>query len=559
MSKVVDEMTLLRDEPFSGEDEDLVLDRGDRAIVACETSALDEEPEPQLPTVEPVGAAEVSAEALAGGSAAIGPADRSGNELASPIAILSRKPASFSRSLIDTYFRQMGEAAWLSREEEVALAKRIEASQRALLAGLCRVPMLIERIASWGREVAEGRLGLANLVDLSVAGAAPDAPAAAHDLDAATTALAHEDPEALANLETENASVTTARLQTIIALAEEIGSLGRKRLAALARGGDLAKSSRTRLRKLVSGLADEVAALRLHPNRVSELIEELEREQQTLHAIEQQPLEVAHRAGLPVLEFRDVLAEVGTARREINTARERMVKAHLRLVASIARKYHRKSSLDLLDLIQEGNMGLMHAIEKYDYRRGVKISTYAVWWIRQAIARAIADQARTIRIPVHMTENAGKVLRERRRLYQKEGRDPSPADIAARMGFPVARVEQVLSMVQEPTSLDAPVGEDGDATLGDLIKAPDTVDPQAAAEASALQRIVHETLADLTPREQRILRMRFGIGSAADHTLEEIGKEFGVTRERIRQIEAKALEKLRDPARSHKLATFIEN
>ena len=180
----------------------------------------------------------------------------------------------------------------------------------------------------------------------------------------------------------------------------------------------------------------------------------------------------------------------------------------------------------------------MRAIEKYDYRRGFKISTYAVWWIRQSIARAIADQARTIRIPVHMTENAAKVLRERRRLYQKEGCDPRPAEIASRIGMPVARVEQVLSMVQEPTSLDAPVGEDGDATLADLIKAPDAVDPRAPAEASALQRIVSEALADLTPREQRILRMRFGIGSTADHTLEEIGKEFGVPRERIRQIEA---------------------
>ena len=372
-------------------------------------------------------------------------------------------------------------------------------------------------------------------------------------------ALQDEDAEALANGEAEPASVTTARLQTITALADEIGSLSRKRLAAVARGRDLAKSSRARLHELMSGLADEVAALRLHPDRVSDLIEELEREQRMLRAIEQQPSEIAHRAGLPVSDFRNVLAEVGKARREIKAAREQMVKAHLRLVVSIARKYHRKSSLDLLDLIQEGNMGLMHAIEKYDYRRGVKISTYAVWWIRQSIARAIADQARTIRIPVHMTENAAKVLRERRRLYQKEGRDPRPAEIAARMGIPVARVEQVLSMVQEPTSLDAPVGEDGDATLGDLIKAPDAVDPQAAAEASALQRIVGEALADLTPREQRILRMRFGIGGAADHTLEEIGKEFGVTRERIRQIEAKALEKLRHPARAHKLATFIDN
>jgi len=366
-----------------------------------------------------------------------------------------------------------------------------------------------------------------------------------------------EDPEAVANRDAAQASVATVRLQTITAFADEIGLLSRKRLASVARGRDLAKRSRARLHELTSGLAGEIAALRLHPDRVSDLIEELEREQRMLRG--QQPSEIAHRAGLPVSDFRNVIAEVSKARREIKAAREELVKAHLRLVASIARKYHRKSSLDLLDLIQEGNMGLMHAIEKFDYRRGVKVSTYAVWWIRQSIARAIADQARTIRIPVHMTENATKVWRERRRLYQKEGRDAQPAEIAARIGLPVARVEQVLSMVQEPTSLDAPVGEDGDATLGDLIKAPDAVDPQTAAEASALQRIVSEALADLTPREQRILRLRFGIGSTTDHTLEEIGKEFGLTRERIRQIEAKALEKLRHPTRAHKLATFIDN
>jgi RNA polymerase primary sigma factor len=440
--------------------------------------------------------------------------------------------------------------------------------------------MLIERIACWGHEVAEGRRRLADLVDLSVAGDepggdaarperrdGPDAPDAAHDWDGIkhqsgrpdAAGSDDDDSEALTSREAGQVSVTTARLQKITALADEIGLLSRKRLAAFARGRDLAKSSRARLHELMSKHASEMAALRLHPTRVSDLIEELEREQQNFRPIEQQPSEIAHRAGLPVSDFRNAVAEVGKARNEIKAAREEMMKAHLRLVVSIARKYHRKSSLDLLDLIQEGNLGLMHAIEKYDYRRGVKISTYAVWWIRQSIVRAIADQARTIRIPVHMTENAAKVLRQRRRLYQKEGRDPRPAEIASRIGIPVARVEQVLSMVHQPTSLDAPVGEDGDATLADLIKAPDAVDPHAAAEASALQRIVSEALADLTPREQRILRMRFGIGSTADHTLEEIGKEFGVTRERIRQIEAKALEKLRHPARAHKLATFVDN
>jgi RNA polymerase primary sigma factor len=213
--------------------------------------------------------------------------------------------------------------------------------------------------------------------------------------------------------------------------------------------------------------------------------------------------------------------------------------------------------MDLLDLIQEGNMGLMHAIEKFDYRRGVKVSTYAVWWIRQSIARAIADQSRTIRIPVHMTEVAARVLRDRRKLYQEKGREPGADEIALRTGVPIARIEQVLSLVQQPASLDTPIGEDGDATLGDLIAAPNAVDPHSAAEASILRDVVSEAIGCLTPREERILRMRFGIGGMAEHTLEEVGQIFGVTRERIRQIEARALMKLRDPAQG-RLATFAE-
>jgi RNA polymerase primary sigma factor len=485
-------------------------------------------------------------------------------------AVASRE-ASFSRDLIDTYFRQMGKAALLSREEEVALAQRIEAAQQAVLGGLCRVPMLLEHIARWRDDLAAGRRRIADLIDPASSGDGPldDDSAVAPDLTRhrASPKLQPEAPEtadlpdegdadSLGNREEKLLPAVTERLDSIAALARAIGSLSRKRLAALARGEDLAKSSRTRLGNLMSKAASEVAALHPHADRVSELIGELERAQQTLGQSGLEPWQ--QRVGLRVAEFRSVLAEIGRNRRELKAAREAMVRAHLPLVVSIAKHYRRKSSLDLLDLIQEGNMGLMHAVEKYNYRRGVKVSTYAVWWIRQSITRAMVDQGRTIRIPVHMTEIATKVLRERRRLYQKEGRDPRSGEIAARTGIALPRVEQVLSMVQEPTSLDVPIGEDGDATLGDLIKAPDAVDPQAVVEASALQRTVAEALSELTPREQRIICMRFGIGGASDHTLEEVGKVFGVTRERIRQIEAKALEKLRHPTRARKLATFVD-
>jgi RNA polymerase primary sigma factor len=366
----------------------------------------------------------------------------------------------------------------------------------------------------------------------------------------------------------------------------------------------------------LSQFSGEVAALHPHPNRIEELTDALECEQRLLHETDRQFARLvescgvsrkdfmeryfghevdphwidevtakprspwrrlvrdhgqqtaalrgalsalAERVGLPPAEFRDAVLEIGRARRELAGALEAMVRAHLRLVVSIAKKYRGRSSLDLLDLVQEGNMGLMHAVEKYNYRRGVKVSTYAVWWIRQSIARAIADQGRTIRIPVHMAETASKVSKERRKLHQREGRDPGAKEIAARVGIPTARVEQVMAMVQEPASLDLPIGEDGDATLGDLIAAPDTVNPHGAAEASALAESLSEALAQLNPREQRILRMRFGIGDADDHTLEEVGKVFGVTRERIRQIEAKALAKLRQPTAARKLTTFLDD
>jgi RNA polymerase primary sigma factor len=267
---------------------------------------------------------------------------------------------------------------------------------------------------------------------------------------------------------------------------------------------------------------------------------------------------VARRIGLPLSELRLALTEAYQARQELKRLREEMVRAHLRLVVAIAKKYRGYSSLELSDLIQEGNLGLMRAVEKYNYRRGVKVSTYASWWIRQSITRAIADLGRMIRVPGHMAQTARKVHHERSKLHQQHGREPGAAEIVARSGIAKAHVERALSLVQDPTSLDIPIGEDGDTTLGDLLEAREADNPHTAAEAAALRDCVAEALAQLTPREERILRMRFGIGMT-DHTLEQVGKTFGLTRERIRQIEVKALQKLGHTAWAGKLLSFTES
>jgi RNA polymerase primary sigma factor len=500
-----------------------------------------------------------------------------------------------SRDPLDAYFRNLDNTELLSRDEELALAKRIDEAQRTLLICLCRIPLIVERVGAWGDELREGRLRLSYLLDT----------VPSNELEASEDGLAGDEAvDFIAQMELVAA-----------ALSPEIAGLARKRIAALARGKELSQRERRRLDELLSRAVAEIAGLHFQQDRISDLVAEIDTEARSLCRAERELLRlaegcgiaraetidrlfgreldpdwiceaaslsgrgwcalmqthaqslaelraafevVAQRLGLPLSELRLALTEVYQARREQKRVREEMVRANLRLVVAIAKKYRGRSSLELSDLIQEGNLGLIRAVAKYNYRHGVKLSTYAVWWIRQSITRAMADLGRMIRVPGHMAQTARKVHRERSKLHQQHGREPGADEIAARSGLAKGQVEQALSLVQDPTSLDIPIDEDGDATLADLIEAPDTVNPHTAAEAAALRECVAEVLAELTPREERILRMRFGIGMP-DHTLEQISKTFDVTRERIRQIEAKALQKLSHPAMARKLLTFTES
>jgi RNA polymerase primary sigma factor len=470
----------------------------------------------------------------------------------------------------------------LPREEELALAKAIEAAHQTLLGRLCRVPMVMEQIGAWAREVHAQRLAPGFLI----------AAISAHGKSNASTDMcagealnaAPEELMSAASLDEDDDSVPLGAggggtcpelvecLAGVCRLADEIGELVQERAVALGRGGDLPTSECLVLDGLLSHAAAQVTALGIHPDRIAELAADLQANVRTLDPAERQlftayplataqpeVLAIAQRFGMPVPELRQALAEIGAAQDELDQLRELMVRAHLGLVRTIARKYREHSSLDLADLIQEGTLGLMRGIEKYSYRRGVKVSTYASWWIRQAITRAMADQGRTIRVPVHMAETARQVQRERGRFQRRHGRDPHAEEIAAQSGIRADQIARSLALVGEPKSLDAPVGEDGDASLGDLVEDTGAISPHAAAESDALRNCLADVLSELTPREERILRLRFGLGGASEHTLAEIGETFGVTRERIRQIEAKALDKLRGSSLALELRAFLED